>query len=103
LGADPATGNIPASAPQHLLMVKALESGGSVNHSSNIFGTKMSYSGGSVGTYALFGLNGELECSGNVYDYAGPIASADFQKHLQGYKPDPGAQVIFQRGACKAR
>ena len=72
-------------------MVKALESGGSVNHSS------------SVGTYALFGLNGELECSGNVYDYAGPIASADFQKHLQGYKPDPGAQVIFQRGACKAR
>jgi hypothetical protein len=103
LGADPATGAIPATAPQHLLMVKALESGGSVNHSTTIFGTKMSYSGGSVGTYTLFNLNGELECSGNVYDYAGPIASADFQKHLQGYKPDPGAQVIFQRGACKAK
>src|ERR1035441_5488245 len=98
LGADPATGTIPATAPQHLLMVKALESGGSVNHSTSIFGTKMSYSGGSVGTYTLFNLNGELECSGNVYDYAGPIASSDFQKHLQGYKPDPGAQVIFQRG-----
>src|ERR1017187_7405341 len=99
LGADPATGNIPATAPQHLLMIKALESGGLVNHSTNIFGTKMSYSGGSVGTYTLFNLNGELECSGNVYDYAGPIASADFQKHLRDYKPDPGAQVIFQRGA----
>ena len=100
LGVDPATGRIPATAPQHLLMVKALESGGSVNHSSSIFGSKMSYSGGSVGTYALFNLGGQLECSGNVYDYAGPIASADFQKHLKSYSPDPGNQVIFQRGAC---
>jgi hypothetical protein len=100
LGADSQTGKIPATAPQHLLMVKALESGGSVNHNSNIFGTKMSYSGGSVGTYALFNLGGQLECSGNVYDYAGPIASADFQKHLNSYSPDPGNQVIFQRGAC---
>jgi hypothetical protein len=100
LGADPLTGTIPATAPQHLLMVKALESGGSVNHNSNIFGTKMSYSGGSVGTYSLFNLSGQLECSGNVYDYAGPIASKDFQKHLQDFKPNPGDQVIFQRGAC---
>jgi hypothetical protein len=100
LGADSQTGKIPATAPQHLLMVKALESGGSVNHNSNIFGTKMSYSGGSVGTYALFNLGGQLECSGNVYDYAGPIASADFQKHLNSYSPDPGNQVIFQRSAC---
>ena len=83
-------------------MVKALESGGSVNHSTNIFGTKMSYSGGSVGTYTLFNLSGQLECSGNVYDYAGPVKSQDFQKHLRGFKPDPGTQVIFQRGACTA-
>jgi hypothetical protein len=94
------TGRIPANAPQHLLMVKALESGGSVNHSTTIFGTKMSYSGGSVGTYSLFNLNGELECSGNVYDYAGPIASKNFQKNLRDFRPDPGAQVIFKRGAC---
>jgi hypothetical protein len=100
LGADPLTGRIPTTAPQHLLMVKALESGGSVNHSTNIFGTKMSYSGGSVGTYTLFNLNGELECSGNVYDYAGPVASKDFQKNLRGFRPDPGAQVIFKRGSC---
>ena len=101
LGVDPQTGAIPATAPQHLLMVKALESGGSVNHSTNIFGTKMSFSGGSVGTYALFNLNGELECSGNVYDYAGPIASKDFEQHLRDFKPNPGTQVIFQRGACR--
>jgi len=62
----------------------------------------MSYSGGSVGTYALFDLNGQLECSGNVYDYAGSITSENFLKHLHSYVPDPAAQVIFQRGACRA-
>jgi hypothetical protein len=93
LGVDPQTGAIPATAPQHLLMVKALESGGSVNHSTNIFGTKMSFSGGSVGTYALFNLDGQLECSGNVYDYAGPIASKDFEQtppRLQAQPRHPG-------------
>lgn len=100
LGADPQTGQIPATAPQHLLMVKALESGGSVDHSSSIFGSKLSYSGGSVGTYSLFNLGGELECSGNVYDYAGPISASNFQKNLKDYKPNPGDQVIFQRGTC---
>jgi hypothetical protein len=102
LGADPATGKIPDSAPQHLLLVKALESGGSVAKNTNIFGTKMSYSGGSVGTYALFSLDGELECSGNVYDYAGFVPAKDFEKHLHEFKPDPQAQVIFQRGECRA-
>jgi uncharacterized membrane protein YgcG len=103
LGADPATGKIPDNAPHHLLLLKALESGGSVNRSSSVFGTKMSYSGGSVGTYALFDLNGELECSGNVYDYAGPVAAKQFQKHLRGYIPNPASQVIFNRGACRAK
>jgi len=102
LGADPATGKIPDNAPQHLLLVKALESGGSVNRSSSIFGAKMSYSGGSVGTYALFDLNGQLECSGNVFDYAGTISSKHFQQQLHAYVPDPSAQVIFQRGSCRA-
>jgi hypothetical protein len=101
LGADPATGRIPETAPQHLLLVKALESGGSVSKSSNIFGTKMSYSGGSVGTYALFNLSGDLECSGNVYDYAGYLQAKQFQKQLRAYVPDPAHQVIFQRGTCR--
>lgn len=103
LGADPQTGLIPDSAPQHILLVKALESGGSVAKSTNIFGTKMSYSGGSVGTFALFDLKGEVECSGNVYDYAGYVSAKDFEKHLHDYKPDPSAQVIFQRGTCRAK
>jgi hypothetical protein len=101
LGADPATGKIPDNAPQHLLLIKALESGGSVVRSTSIFGTRMSFSGGSVGTYALFDLDGELECSGNVYDYAGYVSTKDFEKHLRAFKPDPQAQVIFQRGECR--
>jgi len=103
LGADPNTGLIPDTAPQHILLLKALESGGSVSRSSNIFGTKMSFSGGSVGTYALFDLNGQLECSGNVYDYAGYIPAKKFQAKLRAYTVSPGSQVIFQRGGCRTK
>jgi hypothetical protein len=102
LGADPATGKIPDSAPQHVLLIKALESGGSVNHASNILGSKMSYSGGSVGTYAMFGLNGQVECSGNVYNYATTAPNEDFNKQLLNYAPDPAGEVIFSHGGCGA-
>lgn len=103
LGADPNTGQIPDSTPKHILLLKALESGGSVSKSSNIFGSKMSYSGGSVGTYALFNLNGELECSGNVYDYAGYVPAKNFQQQLRAYSISPANQVIFQRGGCRGK
>jgi hypothetical protein len=103
LGANPDTGQIPDNAPQHILLVKALESGGSVSRSSSIFGSNISYSGGSVGTYALFALNGELECAGNVYDYAGFVSAKKFQQQLHKYKPDPANQVVFIRGGCRAR
>jgi hypothetical protein len=96
------TGKIPDSAPQHVLLIKALESGGSVNHSSNIFGSKLSYSGGSVGTYALFGLNGQVECSGNVYNYATTSPKGDFNKQLLNYAPNPAGEVIFSHGGCGA-
>jgi hypothetical protein len=103
LGANPDTGQIPDNAPQHVLLIKALESGGSVSRSSSIFGSNISYSGGSVGTYALFALSGELECAGNVYDYAGFVSAKKFQQQLRTYKPDPASQVVFIRGGCRAR
>jgi hypothetical protein len=103
LGADPQTGQIPDNAPHHVLLLKALESGGSISRSSNLFGSKLSYSGGSVGTYALFGLNGDLECSGNVYDYAGFVSAKNFQKELHAYKPDPSKELVFIRGGCRAK
>lgn len=74
LGSGPASQDPPF---QHVLWIKALESGGSVNRSPTlglaVFGTRISFTGGSVVTYALFNMNGEVECSGTVYDYEGSL------------------------------
>jgi hypothetical protein len=103
VGVDPATGLLPDNAAwQHILLLKALESGGAIQKKSSILATKIRYSGGSIGTYALFSMDGELECSGNVYDYGGSIPAEKFKEELRHYKPDPAAQFIFQRGGCRA-
>jgi hypothetical protein len=102
LGVDPATGSLAANAPpQYILLVKALESGGSVIKHGNILGTKIRYSGGSVGTFALFSMEGDLECAGNVYDFRGAADAKDFEKTLRNFHPNPGQQMIFFRGGCK--
>jgi hypothetical protein len=102
LGVDPATGLLPDNgAWRHVLLLKALESGGAITKTANIFGTRIRYSGGSVGTYALFTLDGELECSGTVYDYGGPIPAEKFQQGMRRYNPEPAKQFIFQRGSCR--
>jgi hypothetical protein len=88
------------SIESEMLTYRALESGGTVAKSANIFGSRIRYSGGSVGTFALFAFDGVLECSGNVYEYGGSIRANEFPTELRRYKPDPGAQFIFQRGTC---
>ena len=101
LGVDPKTGLLPDNgASQHILLIKALESGGAIEKSGSILSTKIRYSGGSVGTYALFTMDGELECSGNVYDYGGSIPAKKFEDHLHSQKFDPSKQLIFLRGGC---
>jgi hypothetical protein len=101
LGVDPVTGKLPENGvSQHILLLKALESGGSVTRYSNVLGTKIRFSGGFVGTYALFTTAGDLECSGNVYDFGGSIKAKNFQRDAAKFKPDPSKQLIFQRGSC---
>jgi hypothetical protein len=101
LGVDPATGKIAENGvTQHILLLKALESGGSVSRYSNVLGTKVRFSGGFVGTFALFTTAGDLECSGNVYDFGGSIKAKDFQRDMGKFKPEPAKQMIFQRGSC---
>jgi hypothetical protein len=103
LGVDPATGKLPENGvSQHILLLKALESGGSVTRYSNVLGTRVRFSGGFVGTYALFTTAGDLECSGNVYDFGGSIKAKNFQRDAGKFKPDPSKQLIFQRGSCLA-
>ena len=101
LGVNPITGALPGNgASVHILLLKALESGGTVAKTTNVLGGKIRYSGGAVGTYALFHVDGSLECSGNVYDYAGSIPAKDFEKLVGGYPVDASRQMIFQRGSC---
>jgi hypothetical protein len=105
LGVDPATGLLPIDqASPHVLVLKALESGGTVATSGGgmFKPSKTRYSGGSVGTFSLFSLNGELECSGNVYDYGGVADSNNFPQDVRTYHLDPSKQYIFQRGSCQA-
>jgi hypothetical protein len=86
----------------HVLFLGALESGGEVSRLTNIFGTRISYSGGAIGTYVLFALDGQVECEGNVYDYAGPVPFKNFEKKLRDFASNPSSQVMFHRGHCPA-
>jgi hypothetical protein len=103
LGVDPASGQLPDHGDwPHILFLKALESGGSVMKTGNILGTRIQYSGGSVGTYALFATDSELECSGNVFDFGGTVSAKRFREGLRDYTPDPASQLAAMRGSCKA-
>jgi hypothetical protein len=101
LGVDPATGTLPEGIAQHILLVKALESGGAIDRRSNIFGSRVKYSGGAVGAYSLFTMSGDLECSGNAFDYVGALPSKQFSSELNKYKVDPSRQVMFLHGGCR--
>ncbi len=61
----------------YVLSLTALESGGTLLKSGNaITGTKTSYSGGAVGTYSLFHLNGNVACSGVFFNYEPPTLTS---------------------------
>ena|ERR1700722_19704324 len=101
LGVDPVTGKLPDNAEwHHILFLKSLESGGSVSKNGNILGTKIRFSGGAVGTYSLVNMQGDLECSGSVFDFGGSVEAKNLERDLRKYTPDPASQLIFQRGGC---
>jgi hypothetical protein len=68
---------------QHLVWLQALESGGSVEKSGGLFGTKVYFGGGAVDTYSVFRLDGQVVCSGNVYNFQTPVKMDDLQKTFQ--------------------
>ncbi len=85
---------------QHLLWVKALESGGSVTKTSNLFGTKVRFGGGAVDTFAIFRLDGDLVCSGNVYSFQSPVRLKDLDmKYAEQPKKGP-AESPTLRSTC---
>jgi hypothetical protein len=87
---------------QHVLVVKALESGGSLITHSNIFGSKVFFTGGAVATYALFTTKGHLSCSGNVFDYGGYLRAEKFNEAFRNPDIDPTHQLVLLRGGCSS-
>jgi len=81
----------------YVLSLTALESGGTLMKSGNgITGTKTSYSGGAVGTYALFHLNGNIACSGVFFNYEPPTLTSKIPDLLK--TPDlAGGKLV---GGC---
>ena len=101
LGFDPSNASAGDNAPWDVLWLKALESGGDVVASDNLIkGSKVVYTGGSVGTYALFHLNGELECSGVFFNLAPPTLLGDIPKLLDGSLVVPPGRLV---GGCTAK
>ncbi len=99
MGFDTSNPSAGANSPWTVLWVKALESGGDEVASDNMIkGSKTNYTGGAVGTYALFRLNGEIACSGAVFDLAGPVLLADIPKFVDGSSTAPAARLV---GGCK--
>jgi hypothetical protein len=90
----------PNSEWQHVLWLKALESGGSVAKQGNILGSKTRYSGGAVSTYSLYNFDGNLDCSGNVYDYEGSVLTKNFSHVFREQVKDPTNQLSFVHGSC---
>ncbi|HEV3041657.1 MAG TPA: hypothetical protein VHA33_28085 [Candidatus Angelobacter sp.] len=91
-------------AKWRILYLKALESGGSLITKTNVLGNKVFFSGGSVATFALFALDGDLKCSGNVFDYGGFVKAEDFKKQFRNLTTDPLKQLIVTRSggaSCK--
>ncbi len=93
--------NGPDQNWQHILWLKALESGGSVTKQSNLFGTKVRFGGGAVDTYSLFRLDGQLVCSGNVYNFQMPVLLADLEKSFRAPLANPTHSPLLQ-STCAA-
>jgi len=86
----------------HILRLKAVESGGSVGKTESFLRKKLSYSGGAVVTYALFNIEGELECSGDVYAYGGPLLVKDLHQRPRAPELDPRNSPVVLEGRCKS-
>ncbi len=66
-----------SSAPTLLVSLHVLESGGTTLAKSNVLGSRMLYSGGSVATFNMYTDRGVFMCGGVSYAYRGFVAGRD--------------------------
>lgn len=82
------------------LTLHALESGGSQLNKSNFFyGTHIFFSGGSVATFGLYKVSGEVMCSGFAYDYEGNVREKRYDRALR--LPQLPAIITTDFSTCK--
>lgn len=87
-----------ANGAWYVLSLKALESGGTYAKSGNaILGMKTTYTGGAVGTYSLFKLDGALQCSGAFYNFTGPVQQSALAKLLTSPEQVAAGKLV---GGC---
>jgi hypothetical protein len=85
----------------NFLTLHALESGGSeLNKSNFFFGTHIFFSGGSVATFGLYKVSGEVRCSGFVYDYEGNIREKKYDQALR--LPQLPAIIATDFSSCQS-
>lgn len=100
LGAASGEARSGEGAAWYLLSLKALESGGTVHKTGNaILGSKTTYAGGAVGTYALFRLAGSVVCSGVFYNYVPPVQDSKIPNMLENGSTAQGGKLA---GGCAA-
>jgi hypothetical protein len=83
----------------HILIVHALESGGTQLTKSNLFlGSRVYFSGGSVATFSLFNVTGAVECAGYAYDYSGYTREKNVETRLR--EPQSNGAIVETAFAC---
>jgi hypothetical protein len=102
IGADLLMGRIGSQTPDFILIAKVLESGGTQLGIADIKGDHVQFSGGSVVTFGLYGLDGTLACSGTVSGYFGFKAVGDVGKSIGRENPDTHEQIPNNRPASDA-
>jgi len=91
-------GKEPDEAAQNedivILVVQTLESGGEQMTKSNLFmGSRVYFNGGAVATFALYGIDGVLQCGGFAYAYGGYSKDDDFGDALKRQKLNPTGEI----------
>ena len=84
------------------LTLHAEESGGSELVKSNIFyGNHIFFSGGSVATFSVYRLKGDVECSGTAYNYFGNVREKNVEQRLAA--DDIGHEAKIPNFSCVDR
>jgi len=86
----------------HILIVQTLESGGGQLTKSNLFlGSRIYFSGGTVATFALYRIDGGLDCGGYAYAYGGYAEDDKFGKMIEKMIEKKTYPIVGSDSSCQ--